>query len=43
MEDIKDSMLDCTALPASKAFNESRPRRLMSLALPLTSIYFPSH
>jgi len=38
--EIKDSMLDHKASPASKAFNESRPRRLrrprhlMSLALP---------
>ena len=40
-EDIKDSTLDRTTSRASKAFNESRPRRLhrprhlMSLALPL--------
>jgi len=39
-EEIKDSMLERTASPASKAFNESqlrrlhRPRPLMSLALP---------
>jgi len=33
-EDIKDNMLDHTALPASKAFNEFHPRRLMSSALP---------
>jgi len=26
-EEIKDSALDCMASPASKAFNESRPRR----------------
>jgi len=35
---IKDNTLDRTALPASKALNESRPRclrRLMSLALPV--------
>jgi len=32
-EEIKGSTTDCTASPASKAFNESRPRRLMSLAL----------
>jgi len=34
-EQIKDSTLDCMASPASKAFNESRLRHLMSLALPL--------
>jgi len=34
MEDIKDSTLDYTTSPASKAVNESRSRRLMSLALP---------
>jgi len=37
-EEIKDSTLDSTASPASKTFNESRPRRLrhlMSLALPV--------
>jgi len=36
-QNIKDSTLDRTALPASKAFNESRlrrPRCLMSLAFP---------
>jgi len=38
IEDIKDSTLDCMASPASKAFNESCPRRLhrpVSLALPI--------
>jgi len=30
-EEIKDSTLDCTASPASKAFNESRLRRLRHL------------
>jgi len=34
MEDIKDSTLDRTASPTSKAFNESRLHHLMSLALP---------
>jgi len=37
VQEIKDSTLDRMASPASKAFNESRPRRLrhlMSLALP---------
>ena len=34
-EEIKDSTLERTASPASKAFNESRPRHLMSLALPV--------
>jgi len=34
-EEIKDSMLDCIASPTSKAFSESRPRRLMSLPLPV--------
>jgi len=29
-------MLERTASPASKAFNESRPHHLMSLALPLS-------
>jgi len=38
VEDIKGSTLDCTASPASKAFNESRPRHLMSLALPVSSM-----
>jgi len=33
-EEIKDSTLNRTASPASKALPESRPRRLMSLALP---------
>jgi len=41
-EEIKDSKLERTASPASKAFNESRPRRLrhlMSLALrPVNSV-----
>jgi len=42
-KEIKDSTLDCTASPASKAFNESRlrrPRHLMSLALPVGKGYF---
>jgi len=34
-EEIKDSMLDRMASPASKAFSECRPRRLMSLVLPV--------
>ena len=37
VEEIKDSALDCTASPTSKAFNESHLRclcHLMSLALP---------
>jgi len=34
-------MLDRTASPASKAFNESRPRRLMYLALAfIMTIFF---
>jgi len=36
-EEIKDSTLDCMASPTSKAFPESRPRRL-SLALPVTTV-----
>ena len=36
-DEIKDSMLDCMASPTSKAFPESRPHRLMSLALPVTT------
>ena len=36
-EEIKDSTFDCLASPTSKAFRESRPRRLMSLALPVTT------
>jgi len=36
-EKIKDSTLDCMASPTSKALRESRPRRLMSLALPVTT------
>jgi len=36
-EDIKDITLDCMASSTSKAFRESRPRRLMSLALPVTT------
>ena len=32
-EEIKDSTLDSTASPASKTFNESHLRHLMSLAL----------
>jgi len=36
-EEIKDSTLDCMASPTSKAFRESRPRRLMSLVLPITT------
>jgi len=35
-EEIKDSTLDCLASPTSKAC-KSRPRRLMSLALPVTT------
>jgi len=35
--EIKDSTLDCMASPTSKAFPESRPHRLMSLALPVTT------
>ena len=35
VEEIKDSTLDCMASPTSEAFPESRPRRLMSLALPV--------
>jgi len=34
-EEIKDSTLDCMASPTSKAFPESRPCRVMSLALPV--------
>jgi len=37
-EEIKDSTLERTASPASKAFNESRPRHLMSLALPFSTV-----
>jgi len=37
MEEIKDSTLDCMASPTSKPFSESRPHRLMSLALPVTT------
>ena len=36
-EEIKDSTLDCMALPTSKVFPESHPHRLMSLALPVTT------
>jgi len=36
-EEIKDSTLACMASPTSKAFPESRPRHLMSLALPVTT------
>jgi len=37
-EEIKDSTLDCMASSTSKAFPESRPRRLqMSLALHVTT------
>jgi len=36
-EEIKDNTLDCLASPTSKAFHESRQRRLMSLALPVTT------
>jgi len=36
-KEIKDSMLDCMASPTSKAFLESHPHRLMSLALPVTT------
>jgi len=35
-------MLDRTASPASKAFNKSRPRRLMSLALAFIMTIFSS-
>jgi len=35
-EEIEDSTLDHKASPDSKAFNESRPRRLMSLVLPVS-------
>jgi len=34
-EEIEDSTPDHMASPASKAFNESRLHRLMSLVLPL--------
>jgi len=34
-EEIKDSTPDCMASQTSKAFLESRPRHLMSLALPI--------
>jgi len=33
-EEIKDGTLDCMASPASKAFPDSHPRRMMSLVLP---------
>jgi len=36
-EEIKDSMLDCLASPTSKVFRECGLRRLMSLALPVTT------
>ena len=36
-EKTKDSTLDCMASPTSKAFPESRPCRLMSLVLPVTT------
>jgi len=36
-EEIKDSTLDCMSSPTSKVFIESRPRRLMSLVLPVTT------
>jgi len=36
-EEIKDSTLDCMASPTYKAFPESRPHRLISLALPVTT------
>jgi len=48
-KEIKDSTLERTASPASKAFNESRlhrlhrPRHLMSLALPIGKGYFAEH
>jgi len=35
--EIKNSTLDCMASPTSKAFLESRPHRLTSLALPVTT------
>jgi len=37
VEEIKDSMLDCVVSPTSKAFPESRLRRLISLALSITT------
>jgi len=36
-EEIKDSTLDCMVSPTYKAFPESRPHRLISLALPITA------
>jgi len=38
VEEIEDSMLDRTVSPTSKAFNESRPRRLHRLRRPMSLV-----